>query len=47
VVALGAAGTAAAQKPVTVAELIAALEKNASALYVDQTVRGCAPDEVL
>ncbi len=35
------------EKPVTVAELIDELERNASALYVDQTVRGCAPDEVL
>jgi hypothetical protein len=35
------------EKPVTVAELIDELERNASVLYVDQTVRGCAPDEVL
>ncbi|MEN6341107.1 MAG: hypothetical protein ABFC89_00955 [Methanospirillum sp.] len=35
------------EKPVTVAELIDELERNASALYVDQTMRGCAPDEVL
>lgn len=35
------------EKPVTVAELIDELERNASALYVDQTVRGSAPDEVL
>jgi hypothetical protein len=35
------------EKPVTVAELVEELERNASALYVDQTMRGCAPDEVL
>ncbi len=35
------------EKPLTVAELIAELEKNASTPYVDQTMRGCAPDEVL
>ena len=31
----------------TVAELVEELEQNASALYVDQTLRACAPDEVL
>ena len=35
------------EKPVTVAELIAELEANASMLYPDQTMRACAPDEVL
>ena len=35
------------ETPLTVAELIAELEKNASAPYIDQTMRGCAPDEVL
>jgi hypothetical protein len=34
-------------KAATVAEVIDELEKNASAIYVDQTMRGCAPDEVL
>ena len=31
----------------TVAELVEELEQNASALYPDQTLRGCAPDDVL
>lgn len=35
------------EKPVTVAELVEELEQNASALYPDQTLRACAPDEVL
>jgi hypothetical protein len=35
------------ERPVTVANLVDELERNASALYVDQTLRGCAPDEVL
>ncbi len=35
------------EKPVTVAELVEELETNASALHVDQTLRACAPDEVL
>ena len=35
------------ETPLTVAELIAELEKNASAPYIDQTMRGCVPDEVL
>lgn len=36
-----------ADTPVTVAEVIDELEKNASALYVDTTMRGCAPDDIL
>jgi hypothetical protein len=35
------------ETPITVAELVQELEQNASALYVDQTLRGCAPDDVL
>ena len=35
------------EKPVTVAELVEELEQNASVLYPDQTLRACAPDEVL
>ena len=35
------------ETPVTVAELVEELEQNASALYPDQTLRACAPDDVL
>lgn len=35
------------ETPVTVAELVDELERDDSALYVGQTLRACAPDEVL